>query len=198
MASEERRRHPRRELKGTTADPRNNDDDDQEYWKVTTTDGTQYFFGYHKLPGWSSGKETTDSTWTVPVYGDDANEPCHASTFASSWCQQAWRWNLDYVVDTHSNAIAYYYDKETNNYGRALKAADDTPYDRGGTLDRIEYGLRSDTLYSAKALAKVDFTSKERCIPVGLIRFDGHPRSGVLPREDVHHGEHGEEEATPS
>src|SRR5256885_1831717 len=33
---------------------------------------------------------------------------------------------------------------------------------------------------------------------LGLIRFDGHPRSGVHPREDVHHGEHGEEEATPS
>ncbi|MFF4831684.1 RHS repeat-associated core domain-containing protein [Streptomyces sp. NPDC001315] len=152
-------------LTGTTSDPRDNGDDNQEYWKVTTTDGTQYFFGYHKLPGWASGKETTDSTWTVPVFGDDDNEPCHASTFAASWCQQAWRWNLDYVVDTHGNAIAYYYDKETNNYGRALKAADDTPYVRGGTLDRIEYGLRSDTVYSAKALAKVDFTSTERCIP---------------------------------
>ncbi|MEE1798156.1 recombinase family protein [Streptomyces sp. JV176] len=33
---------------------------------------------------------------------------------------------------------------------------------------------------------------------VGLIRFDGHPRSGVQPREDVDHGEHGEEEASPS
>ncbi|WJY43072.1 GNAT family N-acetyltransferase [Streptomyces sp. P9-2B-2] len=33
---------------------------------------------------------------------------------------------------------------------------------------------------------------------VGLIRFDGHQRSGVLPREDVHHGEHGEEEASAS
>ncbi|MEW2120037.1 polymorphic toxin-type HINT domain-containing protein [Streptomyces sp. NPDC005474] len=153
-------------LTGTTAAPRDNGDDDQEFWKVTTTDGTQYFFGYHKLPGWSSGKETTDSTWTAPVYGDDVDEPCHASTFAASWCQQAWRWNLDYVVDVHGNAIAYYYDKETNNYGRALKAADDTPYVRGGTLDRIEYGLRKDTVYSAKALAKVDFTSTERCLPV--------------------------------
>ncbi|MDX3457245.1 polymorphic toxin-type HINT domain-containing protein [Streptomyces sp. ME02-8801-2C] len=153
-------------LTGTTADPRNNGDDNQEFWKVTTTDGTQYFFGYHQLPGWSSGKETTDSTWTVPVYGDDTDEPCHASTFAGSWCQQAWRWNLDYVVDVHGNAITYYYDKETNNYGRALKAADDTPYVRGGTLDRIEYGLRKDAVYSAKALAKVDFTSTERCLPV--------------------------------
>lgn len=33
---------------------------------------------------------------------------------------------------------------------------------------------------------------------LGLIRFDGHSRSGVLPREDVHHGEHGEEEASAS
>ncbi|MEU9062409.1 hypothetical protein AB0D13_26970 [Streptomyces sp. NPDC048430] len=34
-------------------------------------------------------------------------------------------------------------------------------------------------------------------VPLGLIRFDGHSRSGVQPREDVHHGEHGEEEASP-
>ncbi|MEU0656225.1 hypothetical protein ABZ485_28880 [Streptomyces albogriseolus] len=31
-----------------------------------------------------------------------------------------------------------------------------------------------------------------------MIRFDGHSRSGVHPREDVHHGELGEEEASPS
>ncbi|WP_443075917.1 transposase [Streptomyces sp. TRM 70351] len=33
---------------------------------------------------------------------------------------------------------------------------------------------------------------------LGLVRFDGHSRSGVQPREDVHHGEHGEEETSPS
>ncbi|WP_353961755.1 kelch repeat-containing protein [Streptomyces sp. NBC_01619] len=32
---------------------------------------------------------------------------------------------------------------------------------------------------------------------LGLIRFDGHSRSGAQPREDVHHGEHGEEETSP-
>ncbi|MFD0502496.1 transposase [Streptomyces chiangmaiensis] len=32
---------------------------------------------------------------------------------------------------------------------------------------------------------------------LGLIRFDGRPRSGVLPRKDVHHGKHGEEEPRP-
>ncbi|GGM12355.1 type IV secretion protein Rhs [Streptomyces fumigatiscleroticus] len=150
---------------GSTSDVRSNGARNDEYWKVTTPDGTQYYFGYNRLPGWASGKETTDSAWTTPVYGDDSGEPCHATAFADSWCQQGWRWNLDYVVDTHGNAVAYYYDKETNSYGRNLKAADDTPYVRGGTLDRIEYGLKSTAVYSGKALAKVDFTSSERCIP---------------------------------
>jgi hypothetical protein len=124
-------------LTGSSTDARDNGDNDQEYWRVTTTDGTQYYFGYNKLPGWSSDKETTDSTWTVPVYGNDEGEPCHAATFADSWCQQAWQWNLDYVVDTHGNAIAYYYDTETDNYSRNFKVTDGTPYDRGGSLDRI-------------------------------------------------------------
>ncbi|MFT2016417.1 polymorphic toxin-type HINT domain-containing protein [Streptomyces sp. 796.1] len=148
-----------------TSGDRANGDNDNEYWRVTDTDGTQYFFGYHRLPGWASGKETTDSTWTVPVYGDDANEPCHKAAFADSWCQQGWRWNLDYVVDVHGNAMAYYYDKETNSYGRNLKDTDDTPYTRGGYLDRIEYGLKSVDLYAEKALARVDFGQAERCLP---------------------------------
>ncbi|MEV6534185.1 polymorphic toxin-type HINT domain-containing protein [Streptomyces sp. NPDC051639] len=149
-------------LTGTTRD---NGDNNQEYWLVTTTDGTRYYFGYNKLPGWSTGDETTDSTWNVPVYGDDADEPCHGSTFAASWCQQAWRWNLDYAVDTRGNAIAYYYNKETNTYARNLTPADETPYERGGYLDRIEYGLKSSAMYGTKPLAKVDFGSSERCLP---------------------------------
>ncbi|MEU9173820.1 polymorphic toxin-type HINT domain-containing protein [Streptomyces sp. NPDC048420] len=150
---------------GSSSDVRSNGARNDEYWRVTTPDGTQYHFGYNRLPGWASGNETTDSAWTVPVFGDDSGEQCNASTFAASWCQQGWRWNLDYVVDPHGNAVAYYYDKETNSYGRNLTAADDTPYARGGTLDRVEYGLKSNAVYSAKALAKVDFTNSERCIP---------------------------------
>ncbi|MEU9424815.1 polymorphic toxin-type HINT domain-containing protein [Streptomyces sp. NPDC048342] len=150
---------------GSSSDVRSNGARNDEYWRVTTPDGTQYYFGYNRLPGWASGNETTDSTWTVPVFGNNTGEPCNASTFAASWCQQGWRWNLDYVVDPHGNAVAYYYDKETNSYGRNLTAADDTTYVRGGTVDRIEYGLKNTAMYSAKALAKVNFTSSERCIP---------------------------------
>ena len=110
VEAEERRRHqdrPDLRLRRRAA----NGDDDDEYWKVTTPDGTQYYFGYNRLPGWATGKPRPRSAWTVPVFGNDAGEPCHAATFADSWCQQAWRWNLDYVVDPHGNAIAYYYDQ---------------------------------------------------------------------------------------
>ncbi|MBO2458110.1 polymorphic toxin-type HINT domain-containing protein [Actinomadura violacea] len=141
-----------------------NGDNDGEYWKVTTTNGTQYFFGLNRVPGWTSGKPETDSTWTSPVFGDDADEPCHKSAFADSWCQQAYRWNLDYVVDPAGNAIVYNYAKETNYYGRNLKAADETPYIRGGYLKTISYGLRKDGLF-AKAPAQVSFDTSERCIP---------------------------------
>ncbi|MBC7307614.1 MAG: sugar-binding protein, partial [Dietzia sp.] len=150
---------------GVNTTARGNGARNDEYWKVTTPDGIVYYFGYHRLPGWADGKETTDSVWTAPVFGDDANEPCHASAFADSWCQQGWRWNLDYVVDPRGNAIAYYYDKEWNHYGRNLDEKANTPYVRGGSLDRIEYGHRSGTMYSAQALGKVDFTSSERCLP---------------------------------
>ncbi|WP_051803121.1 RHS repeat-associated core domain-containing protein [Actinocatenispora sera] len=142
-----------------------NGDDDGEYWVATTPDGTRYYFGRNRLPGWSTDDPTTDSTWTEPVYGNDSGEPCHGDNFDSSWCQQAWRWNLDYVVDPHGNAMSYWYGKETNYYGRDLDPAKGTVYVRGGYLDRIEYGQRSDSLYSTKAPARVLFDNVERCIP---------------------------------
>ncbi|MEV6809424.1 RHS repeat-associated core domain-containing protein [Streptomyces sp. NPDC051129] len=148
-----------------TSSERGNGDNDGEYWRLTSPDGTRYYFGYHRLPGWADGKETTDSAWTVPVFGNNTGEPCHGTDFAGSWCQQAWRWNLDYVVDTHGNAMGYHYAKETNSYGRNLKADADTPYVRGGYLQRIDYGLRSSRMFADKPSAQVVFDSAERCLP---------------------------------
>lgn len=141
-----------------------NGDNDGEYWRVTTPDGTKYYFGLNRPSDWKEGDEDTNSAWTVPVYGNDTGEKCHGATFAESWCQQAWRWNLDTVVDTHGNAITYHYGKETNSYGRNLKADDDTTYVRGGYLDKINYGLRQGAYY-APPLAQVVFNNKERCLP---------------------------------
>ncbi|MGQ0841006.1 type IV secretion protein Rhs, partial [Actinokineospora sp.] len=148
-----------------------NGDNDGEYWKVTTPDGTQYFLGMNRLPGWIAGKPETRSAWTVPVYGNNGGEPCAAATFEVSWCQQAYRWNLDYIVDPHGNVTSYYYSPETNFYGRNLDPAAGTSYVRGGHLDRIEYGLRSTSVFGAAA-GRVLFETAERCIASGSVTCD--------------------------
>ncbi|MDF2561424.1 MAG: hypothetical protein K0R99_2870 [Microbacterium sp.] len=133
-------------------------------WKMTTTDGTQYFFGLNRLPGWVTGKAVTNSTWTVPVFGNDVGEPCKAATFAASSCMQAWRWNLDYVVDVHGNAEAFYYTAENNKYLKNKTTT--TAYQRGGALARIEYGLRSNNVYGTNAAGYrvlFSYDTKGRC-----------------------------------
>ncbi|MFF4345469.1 polymorphic toxin-type HINT domain-containing protein [Kitasatospora sp. NPDC001540] len=145
---------------------RGNGDNDGEYFRATTPEGTTYYFGYNRLPNWTAGKPETKSVYTLPVYGNNAGEPCNGADFASSWCQQGWRWNLDLVVDTHGNDITYWYTPETNNYGRDLTPTDRTPYVRGGRLDHIEYGQQQTDIYSAtvKPMARVDFGTGERCL----------------------------------
>ncbi|WP_146076593.1 RHS repeat-associated core domain-containing protein [Rathayibacter sp. AY1A7] len=143
----------------------NNGAKDAECWRMTTTDGTQYFFGRNRLPGWASGKTETKSVFTTPIFGNDTGEPCHASTFAASSCSQAWRWNLDYVVDTHGNAEAFYYAQETNHF-KSTAGTGSTGYVRGGVLMSIEYGLKVSNVYTANAATgKVSFgyNAKGRC-----------------------------------
>lgn len=142
-----------------------NGDNNGEYWRVTDDTGIQYYFGLSHLPGYASGDEETDSAWTVPVYGDDSGEPCYDATFAKAYCTQAWRWNLDYVVDTHGNATSYYYAKETNYYTQGLKTGENgKSYVRGGYLKRIDYGQRDQKVYDTEPAARVVFTTSERCI----------------------------------
>jgi hypothetical protein len=150
-----------------------------EHWRVTTADGTQYYFGLNHLPGWSDHSSEgddpkadddpeTNSTQTVPVFGNHSGEPCYKSTFADAWCQQAWRWQLDYVVDVRGNAMAYYWKNEANNYGLNVSEttgkATVTSYDRAAYLDHIDYGLRSDAVYTGKAMGQVWFDVNERCL----------------------------------
>jgi RHS repeat-associated protein len=139
---------------------------DNGYWVVTTTDGTQYYFGKNRGPGWASGDASTNSAWTEPVYGAHVGDPCYSSTgFSASSCSQGWRWNLDFVVDPHGNAAAYYYAAETNFYG-ANNATTGVSYIRGGYPTRIDYGLREEngTIYAKPAPQQVVFTPAERCI----------------------------------
>ncbi|SNX59473.1 RHS repeat-associated protein [Streptomyces sp. TLI_55] len=137
-----------------------NNDDNNEYWVVTTTDGTRYYFGKGKRE--AADTEFTGSSWEVPVFGDDKDEPCHKDTFKESRCQQAWRWNLDYVVDVHGNTMTYYYGTETNKYD-TVRGDKVVSYDRGGYLKRIEYGEQEGKENSTAAPSRVVFDTAERC-----------------------------------
>jgi RHS repeat-associated protein len=135
-----------------------------EHWRLTTSDGTQYYFGLNPP---ANGTTPTNSLLTVPVFGNNAGEPCYQTTFAASYCQQAWRWNLDRVVDRSGNVMTYRYVKETNNYGRNNNTGVST-YDRASYLASIEYGERvgADT---GVPPARVIFGVSERCLPSGSI-----------------------------
>ncbi|WP_229848732.1 RHS repeat-associated core domain-containing protein [Streptomyces melanogenes] len=148
-----------------------NGDDDGEYWTVVTGEGTKYVFGLSKLDG--ATDERTNSTWTVPVFGDDKDEPGYAdgSAFADRWKRQAWRWNLDYVEDTHGNAMSYWYTAETNNYDLLGDDTTGNRYIRGGYLNEIRYGQRAGSLFKGAggpaASDKVVFSYAERCLASG-------------------------------
>ncbi|WIN00700.1 RHS repeat-associated core domain-containing protein [Actinoplanes oblitus] len=150
-----------------------NGDDNGEYWKVTTNDGIQYFFGLNKLAGQS---DATNSAWTAPVYGNHEGEPCHKSAFADSDCKQAWRWNLDYAIDTHGNTISYWYGTESNKYAQEGSASKTVSYIRGGYLSRIDYGTwdRGAGDRSVAALAQVNFEVGDRCLADCSTHDGGH------------------------
>ncbi|MFC6607737.1 RHS repeat-associated core domain-containing protein [Amorphoplanes digitatis] len=144
-----------------------------EYWKITTSDGTQYFFGLNRIAGWATGNPTTNSAFTVPVFGNNPGEPCYNATFASAACNQAWQWNLDYVVDTHAGTMSLWYTQETGKYAKNLTSSSIASYTRGGYLTRIDYGTDQRTsgkdsdLSTTKAPYKVDFAVADRCVTPG-------------------------------
>ncbi|MCX4386086.1 ricin-type beta-trefoil lectin domain protein [Micromonospora peucetia] len=152
-----------------------NGDADGEYWVITTRDGTRYHFGRHRLPGWSDhgaaeDDPVTNSVLTVPVYGNHPDEPCYkAGNWAGSACTQAWRWSLDYVEDIHGNAMTLWWGRETNYYAQNFNFKAPVSYHRGGYLDRIDYGLRKDNLFTAPAAARVNFVLAERCFDEGTL-----------------------------
>ncbi|WP_329296013.1 RHS repeat-associated core domain-containing protein [Streptomyces sp. NBC_01455] len=133
-----------------------------DYWIVTERDGTQYQFGRNQLPGWASGKATTNSVDSVPVYSAHSGDPCYDSSgFSASVCTMAYKWHLDYVVDAHANAMSYYYAQDTNYYGEQ-NGARNVSYTRDSYLARIDYGFRDSGAYGTVP-DQIVFTTASRC-----------------------------------
>ncbi len=134
-----------------------------DYWTVTERDGTKYVFGMQHLTGWASGDAATNSVDTMPVYSAHSGDPCYSSSgFTSSVCTMAYQWHLDYVVDTHAEAMAYYYTQTTNYYGED-NGAKDVSYISDSYLNYISYGFLDGAAYG-NVPDKVEFTSGPRCV----------------------------------
>lgn len=131
-----------------------NEAHDGEAFKVTTSDGTQYFFG-------SKPSTQYGGVLQVEVFGNDPGEPCHLDTgFSYSHCTMPYRWNLDRVVDVHGNAIDYEWWRFQGNYG-GNGGADSFTYDIYGRLTAINYGanLNAGTGHTGR----VEFEGLFRC-----------------------------------
>jgi RHS repeat-associated protein len=144
------------------------------YWVVTDRDGTKYYFGRNELPGWASGDPTTNSVDWEPVFSAHSGDPCYNATWADSVCDMAYRWNLDYVTDVHGNAMAWYYNQDTNAYlENAATSYTSMPnanatYIRDSYLNHIDYGFTDGNAYTVNgghAPDEVTFATASRCSP---------------------------------
>jgi RHS repeat-associated protein len=151
-------------LHGTYA----NGDENREYWRVTTPDGTRYFFGLGNNPDTGAA---TNSVWTVPVFADDDNEPCRSAPGVVGVCTQAWRWNLDRVVDTNGITTTYVYGRDTNKYRSLGALGADAIYVRAGHLARIEYGKPAGTGTEVFPAGRVIIETQDRT-PFGDVPTD--------------------------
>ncbi|MCI4084525.1 hypothetical protein MRQ86_30285 [Streptomyces sp. MMS21 TC-5] len=144
-----------------------------EAFKVTTTDGTQYYFGANRLPGGDGTDPQADSVSTVPVYFNSGQDKClGAATPANgTWQQLGRQWNLDYVVDPHQNLTSYRYGQEHNYYARGggQNNGNGTPtlYQRASYPTWIGYGQRLPDQIAAKGkadtAAQIKLDIQDRC-----------------------------------
>ncbi|GAA3233025.1 RHS repeat-associated core domain-containing protein [Dactylosporangium siamense] len=135
----------------------------KEYWKVTTQDGTQYYFGKHKR--YTTDPDATNSVQKVLVYGNNAGEPCNvAGQPWNSGCDRAYRWNLDYVVDPAGNSMTYFYERYQGKYGN-FNGANNWVYDLTSRLKRIDYGARAGSEGTSAPVARVNLVENPRCDP---------------------------------
>ncbi|WP_150517283.1 polymorphic toxin-type HINT domain-containing protein [Streptomyces subrutilus] len=150
-----------------------------EAYRVTTTDGTQYYFGANRLPGGDGTDPEAKSVSTVPVYFNSGQDKCLKGLTPANgtFAQLGWQWNLDYVVDPHQNLISYRYEQEGNHYGRGGGQNNGngtaTAYQRGSYPTWIGYGQRLPDQIAAKGAAKpaaqVWLRTEERCFTSGAI-----------------------------
>lgn len=150
-----------------------------EYWVIDDLDGNQYWFGFGSSTGSAGASPGTElhSVWTVPVRSLQSGEPCYSQT--NKWCHQAYRWQLDRVVDANGRVTTYHHSVDKNHYGMLGAPANATPYVLGGVLERIEYGqlLASAGVANSEA-GRMEVAYEYRCNAPGTCTSAPTPSSG--------------------
>src|SRR3984957_15720472 len=118
-------------------------------WEITESDGSKYYYGLDKLPGWATGDPLTNSIWTVPLwYGSSEQTPAGA-----------WRYMLDYEVNAEGDAIAYFYNTQSNYYATDGGSTANGVYTSGGVLSKVEDGLRDNgNFYAQTPAAEINYS----------------------------------------
>ena len=106
-----------------------------EHWRVTTPDGTQYYFGRGINPDTS---EATNSTCTVPCPSGRGR-----ALWRGRWLQPGLAVEPGLRHRPDSLSTAYFYGTEINRYLPlgGWTTEDSAPYVRSGWLARIDYGM---------------------------------------------------------
>ncbi len=138
-------------IKRLTQASSNNGDNDGEYWQVTDQKGIKYYFGIGK-----DGANVLDSAATVPVSGNNSGEPCYSATASASFCDQAYRWNLDLIIEPHGLRTAITYAQERNNYGKMNSSSNLGNYVYNTYPTTIQYGSTVSTSYPRRVVLGSD------------------------------------------
>jgi RHS repeat-associated protein len=151
-----------------------------ESFKVTTRDGTQYFFGSRRAGGPNNGGDPSGrygGPLAVEVFGNNVGEPCYnANGFSFSHCQMPYRWNLDKVVDVHDNVIEYEWYRSQAGYG-GNNGVSVYQYDHGSRLNAVLYGANQ-TIGSVHT-GRVQFEVLNRCLGTDTVCNPSVPANWV-------------------
>jgi RHS repeat-associated protein len=150
-----------------------NDVYEGEHFKVTTMDGTEYYFG-------SRQRGAGGGAARVTVFGNNPGEPCYnAGGFGISGCtNMGYKWYLDRVVDRHGNTMTYHWEHYVNAYG-AVGNLSMVQYDQSTRLNRVDYG--SNSVLQTGVSAQAHFGYAYRCNSTDNVFCENNPGAANWP-----------------
>jgi RHS repeat-associated protein len=130
-----------------------NDDSEGEWWELRTPDGSTYQFGREENSSYNSLQ------WVRVFVPGGGNPNVWCDDQVGVFCNKAYQWNLERVVDRDGYSMEVFYEEDTNWYWSANTS--EREYVRDAQPLRIEYGAGPG---GKTHHAKVTFAYDIRCV----------------------------------